>query len=51
MSRSIVALVRSWALEETPRWHYCRYGAGSWDKEQRFLARIEAASKGLDVRF
>src|SRR5438132_11551784 len=28
-----------------------RYGAGSWDKERRFVARIEATSKGLDVRY
>src|ERR1700751_2617395 len=28
-----------------------RYGAGSWDKERRFVARIEASSKGLDVRY
>jgi hypothetical protein len=28
-----------------------RYGAGSWDKERRFVARIEATPKGLDVRY
>jgi hypothetical protein len=28
-----------------------RYGAGSWHKERRFVARIEATSKGLDVRY
>jgi hypothetical protein len=28
-----------------------RYGAGSWSKERRFVARIEATSKGLDVRY
>src|SRR6266480_542357 len=28
-----------------------RYGAGSWNKERRFVARIEATSKGLDVRY
>jgi hypothetical protein len=28
-----------------------RYGAGSWDKERRLVARIEATSKGLDVRY
>jgi hypothetical protein len=28
-----------------------RYGAGSWDKERRFVARIEATPNGLDVRY
>src|SRR3989440_9037993 len=28
-----------------------RYGAKSWDKERRFVARIEATAKGLDVRY
>jgi len=28
-----------------------RYGAKSWDKERRLVARIEATSKGLDVRY
>jgi hypothetical protein len=28
-----------------------RYGARSWDKERRFVARIEATPKGLDVRY
>jgi hypothetical protein len=28
-----------------------RYGAGSWNKERRFVARIEATSKGLDVHY
>jgi len=28
-----------------------RYGAKSWDKERRFVARIEATPKGLDVRY
>ena len=28
-----------------------RYAAKSWDKERRFVARIEATPKGLDVRY
>jgi hypothetical protein len=28
-----------------------RYRARSWDKERRFVARIEATPKGLDVRY
>jgi hypothetical protein len=28
-----------------------RYGARSWRKERRFVARIEATPKGLDVRY
>jgi hypothetical protein len=28
-----------------------RYGAKSWDKERRFVARIEATPEGLDVRY
>ncbi len=28
-----------------------RYGAKSWGKERRFVARIEATPKGLDVRY
>src|SRR6267154_1060118 len=28
-----------------------RYGATSWDTERRFVARIEATPKGLDVRY
>src|SRR5271163_2443101 len=28
-----------------------RYGAKSWDTERRFVARIEATPKGLDVRY
>jgi DDE family transposase len=28
-----------------------RYGAKSWDKERRLVARIEATPKGLDVRY
>src|SRR5205085_3664670 len=26
-----------------------RYGAKNWDKERRFVARMEATAKGLDV--
>jgi hypothetical protein len=28
-----------------------RYGAKTWDKKRRFVARIEATPKGLDVRY
>ena len=28
-----------------------RYGAKGWDKERRFVARMEATPKGLDVRY
>jgi Transposase DDE domain group 1 len=28
-----------------------RYGAKNWDTERRFVARIEATPKGLDVRY
>jgi hypothetical protein len=28
-----------------------RYGAKSWGKERRFVARIEATTKGIDVRY
>jgi hypothetical protein len=28
-----------------------RYGAKDWDKKRRFVARIEATPKGLDVRY
>lgn len=29
----------------------CRYGAQSWDKERRIVARIEASSLGVDIRY
>ena len=28
-----------------------RYGAASWDKPRRFVARIEATARGVDVRY
>jgi hypothetical protein len=33
------------------RFKVFRYGAKSWDKERRLVARIEATPKGLDVRY
>ena len=33
------------------RFQVFRYGAKSWAKERRFVARLEATSKGVDVRF
>jgi hypothetical protein len=33
------------------RFHQTAYRAGSWDKERRVIARVEATSKGADVRF
>jgi hypothetical protein len=33
------------------RYAETRYGAKSWGKERRVVARIEASSQGLDIRF
>ena len=42
------------ALEQKPALRGCaetRYQAKSWNKERRVCARIEATTKGLDIRF
>src|SRR5207244_8711327 len=47
-----VAVLRAFSGEDKRRgFKAFRYGAGSWDKERRFVARIEATPKGLDVRY
>lgn len=33
------------------RFHTFNYGAGSWSKKRRIVARLEASSLGVDVRF
>ena len=39
------------AKDKLRRFHQTAYRAGSWDKERRVIARVEATSKGADVRF
>jgi len=42
----------SGAREEKRRtWTELRYAAGSWTRERRVVARIEATTRGLDVRY
>jgi hypothetical protein len=33
------------------RYTETRYGAKSWSRERRVVARIEATTKGLDIRY
>ncbi|MDZ4738316.1 MAG: IS1380 family transposase [Alphaproteobacteria bacterium] len=40
-----------WGQDKRRGFKAFRYGAKSWDKERRFVARIEATPKGLDVRY
>src|SRR5712671_7428940 len=40
-----------WGKDRLRGFKAFRYGAKSWDKERRFVARIEATPKGLDVRY
>jgi hypothetical protein len=43
---------RAQAREEKRRtWTEFRYAAGSWTRERRIVARIEATTRGLDVRY
>jgi hypothetical protein len=37
--------------EKLRRFHQAAYRAGSWDKERRVIARVEASAQGADVRF
>jgi hypothetical protein len=37
--------------EKMRRFRKFRYGAKSWKRERRFVARIEATEKGLDIRY
>ncbi len=37
--------------EKLRRFTVFRYGAKGWDRERRFVARLEATAKGLDVRY
>ena len=48
-----IAALRAFSGEDKLRgFKAFRYGAGSWNKERRLVARdIEATSKGLDVRY
>ena len=47
-----IAVLRALSGEDKLRgFKVFRYGAKSWDKERRFVARIEATPKGLDVRY
>jgi hypothetical protein len=47
-----IAVLRALSGEDKLRgFKAFRYGAKSWDKERRFVARIEATPKGLDVRY
>ncbi len=41
----------SGAKDKIRRFHQAAYQAGSWDKERRVIARVEATPKGADVRF
>ena len=40
----------SGAKDKIRRFHQSAYQAGSWDKERRTVARVEATPKGADVR-
>src|SRR5258705_10268708 len=40
-----------WGKDRLRGFKAFRYGAKSWDKERRFVARIEAPPKGLNVRY
>jgi len=39
------------AKDKLRRFHQSAYRAGSWDKERRVIARVEASAQGADVRF
>lgn len=39
------------AKDKTRRFHQGVYQAGSWNRPRRVIARVEATSKGADVRF
>ena len=39
------------AKDRTRRFHQGAYQAGSWNQARRVIARVEATSKGADVRF
>jgi hypothetical protein len=39
------------AKDKLRRFHQSAYRAGSWKKERRVIARVEASAKGADVRF
>jgi len=41
----------STAKDKLRRFHQSAYRAGSWDKERRVIARVEASAQGADVRF
>jgi hypothetical protein len=56
------SLSAPWSKDVTTRWRrgtkdklrrffQTRYGAGSWSKERRVIARVEASWQGTDVRF
>jgi hypothetical protein len=37
--------------EKRRTWTECRYAAKSWSRERRVIARLEATSQGLDIRY
>jgi hypothetical protein len=52
--QAVDALATDWALsgeQKLRRFMAIRYGAKSWHKERRLVARLEATAKGLDVRY
>jgi hypothetical protein len=52
--QAVDALATEQALSGKPklrRFMAIRYGAKSWHKERRLVARLEATAKGLDVRY
>jgi Transposase DDE domain group 1 len=43
--------LRSYSARKVRRFHQFKYAAGTWDKEHRVIARVEATTLGTDARF
>ncbi|MCP5082105.1 MAG: hypothetical protein GY948_10455 [Alphaproteobacteria bacterium] len=50
-SKDVATRWRRGNKEKLRRFFQTRYGAGSWSKERRVIARVEASWQGTDVRF
>ena len=57
LKREVAALVKEFSKSQRANWdryrrfHTFSYEAGSWSKKRRIVARLEASSLGVDVRF
>ena len=46
-----ICVKRALTQRDQRGWQALRYGAKSWGRERRFVARIEATPLGLDIRY